>query len=105
MHRLRSTVVFLRGGGKGNVLSLVPRCLGTRLRCIHAHSTCMWEVPSSKEHVSQTLLSLVSQVVEEPAGRGVVVGCYVTDSGYKLTPHGTDIDNQTNGRLAHLIDV
>ena len=43
----------------------------------------------------------------ELSGRGVVVGCYDDgDKGsYQLTEHAQAIDQQTGGRLTHLINV
>ena len=40
-----------------------------------------------------------------PTGRGIVVGCYATDSGYELTQHAKDIDARTDGGLTHLMDM
>ena len=49
--------------------------------------------------------SAISQVLDIPTGRGIVVGCYATDSGYELTQHAKDIDARTDGKLTHLMDM
>ena len=42
----------------------------------------------------------------ELSGRGVVVGCYDGDKGsYQLTERAQEIDQQTGGKLTHLINV
>lgn len=52
-----------------------------------------------------TVSSAISQVPDMPTGRGIVVGCYATDSGYELTQHAKDIDARTDGGLTHLMDM
>ena len=49
--------------------------------------------------------SAISQVLDIPTGRGIVVGCYATDSGYELTQHAKDIDARTDGKLTHLMNM